>query len=161
MVRLQGRIFKKEKKEMKSDHVKYFFSSQVCKYDLVWWWLFLRFKCIKLVRERVKCRFKFESPIQILPESWTWNRWFKFVPGVGSFPTHRKFINFGPWFDSYIDCYNFGERKWGGEIPAHLCFISPRVEKGDYDTYVPLFLIIRYNKSKEKHRRWYVTRKMD
>ena len=83
-----------------------------------------------------KCNFKFESPIQILPESWTWNRWFKFVPEVGSLPTHRKFINFGPWFDSYTDCYNFGERKGGGEIPTHLCFISPRVEKGDYDTYV-------------------------
>ena len=27
---------------------------------------------------------KFESAIQILPESLTWNRWFKFEPAVGS-----------------------------------------------------------------------------
>ena len=37
-------------------------------------------------------RFKFEPTIQILPQSLTLNRWFKFEQAVGSSATQLKFL---------------------------------------------------------------------
>ena len=41
------------------------------------------------------CRFKFKSPIQIMPESLVLNRWLKFEQAVGRSATKLKFIKFG------------------------------------------------------------------
>ena len=63
-------------------------------------------------------RFKFESTIQIIPDSFSFNRWFKFEQVVGSSVTWLKFIKFGP-METYLekDQKNFTYMKTRGTKP--------------------------------------------